>query len=307
MTASVIIPHHKNGETLPRTLESVRRAASGLDVEIVLVDDEVGHGLSWARNRGLERAKGDIVFFVDADDTVEEAFFAHPMAELERSGADFCIFEYEQAPLKRDYNLEGNAAIREALLRAFLGYSFDDVRRWNAGGCLAENREPGSVCRTAFRRDFIERYHIRFDENIFIYEDAPFFSECALYATRVAALREKLYNYLPNPNGIISTVTGSRKHWNYKFAALEMRKRLDALSGGEAWCYCEASAVFSALEMLRLWRSAGLGPAEALRDLRRYLADSRVKDALRRFPVSFSSHPLTAVAVGILRIFAKCS
>lgn len=305
MTASAIIPHHRNGETLPRTLESVRLAASGLDVETVLVDDEAGHGLSWARNRGLERAKGDVVFFVDADDTVEPDFFAHPLAALEKTGADFCIFEYEQAPLKRDYNLEGNAAIREALLPAFLGYSFDDVRRWNAGGDLAEMREPGSIWRAAFRRDFIERHSIRFDENIFIYEDAPFFSECALYARKVVSLREKLYNYLPNPNGIVATVTGTRRHWDYKFAALAMRKRLDALSGGEAWRYCEASAVFSALEMLRMWRGAGLSPGEALAGLRRFISDGRVKDALRRFPLSIH-HPLAAAAVCSLRLFSIC-
>ena len=243
-----------------------------------------------------------MVFFVDADDTVDGDFFSRPMAALESVGADFCIFQYAQAPLKRDYNLCGNVAVREALLPAFIGYSFDDVRRWNAGGPLTARREPGSVCRAVFRRDFIERHAIRFDENLFIYEDAPFFAECALYADRVVSLRENLYNYLPNPGGITATVTGSRRHWDYKFAVFERRRRLAEIGGDDVWRCCEASCVFSALEMLALWRKAGLSFGEFRRGLGEYLAKPDVAEAIRGFPISIR-HPAAAAAVLALRRF----
>ena len=71
MKASAIIPNHRSERTLPATLRSLEAAARGLDVEIIVSDDEAGRGLSWARNRGLDRATGDVVFFVDADDTID--------------------------------------------------------------------------------------------------------------------------------------------------------------------------------------------------------------------------------------------
>jgi len=285
----VIIPcHPRNRATLPRTLRSLEAAAEGLDVERVVVEDPEGKGLSWARNRGLERAKGDVVFFCDADDTVEPDFFRHPLAALVSAKADLCIFQYASAPLKRDYNLVGNAAVRQALLPAYVGFSFDDVRRWNAGGDLFANREPGSVCRVAFRRDFIECRCLRFDERLFIYEDAPFMAECALYAERVVSLRENLYDYEPSPVGITATVTGRQKYWDYKYAIHARRLALD-VAGGGVWTYCAASAVFALLELMR-----------ARRNWRAYLDEPRVREALKDFPISLR-HPLVAMAVTYAR------
>jgi len=289
----VIVPcHPRNRATLPRTLRSLEAASAALAVETVVVDDPEGKGLSWARNRGLERATGDVVFFCDADDTVEPDFFRHPLAALESSSADFCLFQYASAPLRRDYDLKGNAAVRRALLPAYIGFSFDDVRRWNAGGDLFANREPGSVCRVAFRRDFLARHGLRFDERLFIYEDAPFMSECALHATRVVSLRENLYDYEPSPVGITATVTGRERYWDYKFAIHARRLALDALDG-TVWSYCEASAVFTLIELAR-----------ARRDWRRYLAEPRVREALRDFPIS-PRHPLVALAVLYLRCLSR--
>ena len=78
MTASIIIPHRNSSKTLPRTLESLDKAAKGMDVEMILIEDVDGRGPSWARNRGLEKARGEFVFFVDADDTVEQEFLRRP-------------------------------------------------------------------------------------------------------------------------------------------------------------------------------------------------------------------------------------
>ena len=300
MKASAIIPNHRSQATLPRTLRSLEAASAGLDVEIVVSDDETGRGLSWARNRGLDRATGDVVFFVDADDTVKPGYFRTMLDMLERTGADFALSSFDMAPLKRDYNLSGNAQIREAMLPAFYGYSFDDVRRWNAGGDLMARKELGGVWRCAFRRDFLLRHGIRFDERLLMFEDGPFIAECAAHAEKVVSTPEVLYEYVPGPNGILATSMGTRRHWDYKFAALEARIAIDRRAGGEIGRYCEASHVFSALEMLTLWRKAGLSFAEFRRGLGRYTGHPAVAEALRRFPTSLR-HPLAASAVLALR------
>ena len=97
MKASVIVPAYKCEETLPRTLRSLEAAAEGLDVEIVVSEDSHGRGPSWARNRGLEKAGGDVVFFCDADDTVDRDFFAAPLAAMEAQGAQMCFFDADAA------------------------------------------------------------------------------------------------------------------------------------------------------------------------------------------------------------------
>lgn len=201
--------------------------------------------------------------------------------------------------MKRDYTLEGNVVIRAALLPAFIGYSFGDVRRWNGGGALSANRELGYVWRGAFRREFIERRSLRFDETLRINEDAAFWAECVLCAERTVSLEETLYDYLSNPNGVSSMARRTRKYWDYKFAMLRCRERFEAKYGG-VWPYCEASCVFSALEMMRMWRGTGLSFREFRQGLGEYLSDERVRTAVRSFPRSLR-HPLVAAGVTALR------
>ena len=288
MRLSAIIPSRPSEPTLPQTLRSLDAASAGLDVERIVVTDDALRGLSWARNRGLDKATGDAVFFVDADDTVRPDFFRRLSAALESSGADYVLSSFDYAPLKRDYCISGNEAIREAMLPAFFGYSFDDVRRWNAGGDLHARREQGSVCRCAFRRGFLERHAIRFDESLRLYEDSPFVAECVARAEKVASIPDVLYDYVPGEGGILATTLGTGRYFDYKFAALANRKAIAARVGGGVMWFFAASSVFSALELLK-----------ARRDWRRYIADPFVAESLRAFPRSIR-HPLAAAAVTYL-------
>ena len=291
MKASVIIPcHPRNRPTLARTRASVDAAAKGLDVEVLVIDDAESRGLSWARNEGLRRAMGDVVFFVDAEDTVRINFFSTLMNVLVQTGADFALSSFDAAPLKRDYNLVGNAAIRTVMLPAFFGLSLSDVRRWNEGGALLARREQGGVWRGAFRRDFLERHAIRFDESLRLYEDSPFIAECAGFAERVASIPDVLYDYVPGEQGILATSLGTDRYYAYKFDALRNRQAIAMRIGGGVMRYFEASAAFSALELLK-----------ARRGFRRYVRDPFVSQALARFPVSLR-HPLVASAVLAVRM-----
>ena len=217
-------------------------------------------------------------------------FFRRLVSTLESEKADFALSSFDYAPLKRDYNISGNEAIRAAMMPAFFGYSFEDVRRWNAGGDLHALREQGSVCRCVFRRDFLERHAIRFDESLRLYEDSPFVAECACRAVKVASIPDVLYEYVPGAEGILATELGSERYWDYKFAALANRKAIAARVGCDAMRFFAASAAFSALELFK-----------ARRDWRRYAADPFVAESLRAFPLS-PRHPLTAAAVTFLRM-----
>ena len=300
----MIIPSHRSQQTLPRTLQSLEVAAKGLEVEIIVIDDADGRGPSWARNRGLDKAKGEIIFFCDADDTVRPGFFRKPVEALESSNADLCFFSYAGGPDLEASDISGCDAVRSRYLPAFFGYSFDDVRRWNSGGFLSARKELGQVWRCAYRRSFLVRHGIRFDERIRLYEDAAFLSECVAFATRAVSVPDCLYDYTPSSSGNMATGANSRRHWDYKFLALEFRKRVNEATGGAVWRFCEASCVFSALEMMRLWHRAGLTFAEFREGLARFAGDEAVASAIRRFPISVR-HPLTALAVLFLRGVAR--
>ena len=300
----MIIPSHRSQQTLPRTLQSLEVAAKGLEVEIIVIDDADGRGPSWARNRGLDRAKGEIIFFCDADDTVRPDFFRRLLEIMQESKADIAISSFSIAPLKRDYNFSRREDVMAFALPAFFGYSFDDVRRWNSGGSLSARKELGQVWRCAYRRSFLVRHGIRFDERIRLYEDAAFLSECVAFATRAVSVPDCLYDYTPSLSGNMATGANSRRHWDYKFLALEFRKRINEATGGVVWRFCEASCVFSALEMMSLWRRAGLTFAEFREGLARFAGDESVASAIRRFPISVR-HPLTALAVLLLRGVAR--
>lgn len=297
MKASVIIPSRRARATLNRALESINLAALdfGKEIEVVVSWDQEGKGPSWARNRGLERARGEYIFFVDDDDTVKPDFFKKPLEALERTGADLCFFTYPNGPRLSSYVLSDNQEVRAAYLPAFFGYSFADVKRWNEGGALDLLKEPGQVWRVAFRRSFLEKHSLRFDEKLTYFEDAAFLASAVAFAEKTVSISDELYEYHPNEEGNLATGWKSPRHWQYKFLIHAARKELDKKCGGEIWKYCEASPALTALEMLKENRGSLIA----------YLADEKVRSSISSFPLSFR-HPLVVIGILVLRGIMKC-
>lgn len=62
---SVVVPTRDRPELLKRCLAALEKQT--IPVEIVVVEDTEGRGPAWARNQGMQRARGQIICFTDDD------------------------------------------------------------------------------------------------------------------------------------------------------------------------------------------------------------------------------------------------
>lgn len=301
-----------------RDFES-RFAKDGADAQdrsLKIIRQE-NRGVSAARNRALDVARGEYVFFVDPDDVVAPDFFTAMVTALARDKADCCLCGYsEQADgeadekrrnssLKGDYRYRTNDEILRDYLPRIFGYSFDDVRAWYAGTPLFTNRELASACRMVFRRALIEARHIRFDETIALFEDAMFNAEYLIAAQSMTSVDRPLYQICYRDSSASSTMPkrGARYCRN-KLALLKKRETLNRQVGGRLTALYAGTNVFSALEIVAAMFKRSVAWREGRALLREYLSVPSVRAAFREFPLS-GRKPLLALAVWLLRRLVK--
>lgn len=335
---SVIIPCWNVAPWLSRCLDEVF-AALPPSAEVIAVDDgsddatpeilarfaavhpelkvflQPNRGVSAARNRGLDIAHGEYIFFVDPDDGVEPDFFISMLERMKESRADYCVCAFrvrredgtfKDWKLRDAYEFSSNDSILEGYVSRIVGYSFNDVRRFYANEPLFARREMASVWRACFRRDVINRASVKFDETISLYEDAMFNVEYLLSATKMTCIDRPLYRVTERNSGAMNTIPRDASRFaRNKIRLLLSRKRLNEMYGGRLWRFCEASAVFSVLEVFFLMMRFRLGWGEGCAILREYLDDDMARCALHDFPLSWRK-PVLASAVLLFRmIYAR--
>ena len=83
---SLIVPVSRQGQWLDACLESIKEQDYPA-IDLIRIDDHEGSGAAETRNRGLERAKGEYVAFVDDDDLLEPGAISALVAAMD--GVDF--------------------------------------------------------------------------------------------------------------------------------------------------------------------------------------------------------------------------
>ncbi|MGN1194929.1 MAG: glycosyltransferase family 2 protein [Acutalibacteraceae bacterium] len=208
---SIIIPIYNAESNLRRMLDSVL-AQTYTDYECILVDDgstdasydvckeyenrdsrffcfvQGNGGVSSARNRGLELAKGDYITFLDADDSIPEHYLAELYAACKNADIAVCdtvIYENGKETLRFTHKrscLTGTEAINFLLSRKHI------------------NSGPYSKL---FKKEILK--DLQFPP-LKTYEDILFVLDAFTRAEKIAVTDKTEYHYIQNSDGAMSAM-----------------------------------------------------------------------------------------------------
>lgn len=241
---SVIIPVYNAEKYLERCLDSVLNSRFR-DLEIILVNDgstdgspalcsryaereprirlitQKNQGVSAARNRGIDEARGEWILFLDADDFITDDFLSMTAAE-EYKEQDLLLFLFAlhgtSAPSSSPKRTSEKKKIRKkehpenggsAPLTFRDGEMLSLISRILVPRPLPGNLSPDfrTPCARAYKRELLNRYSIRFSPEIKIGEDLLFNLEYQLKAKSCTLIPKTVYFYEVHPDS-------SSRHFN---------------------------------------------------------------------------------------------
>lgn len=204
------------------TSEIVESYASR-DRRIHVIHKENG-GVSTARNRGLAEAKGEWVFFLDADDRLKPDAFSRMLDKSADADGVFGGYEVYDSEHNRTYFIEDDIECEmdkyQALEQMF--------RPWYY-------RYYGYTWGKLFKMSVIREARLHFDEHIVFNEDRLFTVEYLCKVNKIAYFTVPVYEYVEHSASAMGSLS---KAYNPKFltdldAFLKMKKEVKKLPEGK--------------------------------------------------------------------------
>lgn len=206
---SIVVPIYNSEKYLKRCINSILNQTYK-NFELILVDDgskdksydiccnfaetdkriivkqKINGGVSSARNLGISSARGEIILFVDADDTVNSKYVEFLVKPLLDSQYDVSICGFldvfSKKTLKR-ININ-NISIEGDIVKDF--YKIFAL--------------IFSTCNIAYKKQIIKNNNLLFDENMRQGEDIFFNIQYFNYVDRAFLIKKYLYNYFHRKN-----------------------------------------------------------------------------------------------------------
>lgn len=214
---SVIVPIYNKEKYIKRCLESLQQQ-SLKEIEIICVNDgsqdnsgeivatytktddrfvfinnEKNMGTAYSRNKALSVAKGEYIFFLDADDYLDCCALEQYYNELNTKDADMCFigFEIENDSLKKR---SSSATIRNTYPDTYNG---EDL----LGKFVVNDEFFLYACMVVYKRKFIEENVLKFIK-LRCGEGGEFILKALVVAKKVIVSEYKGYHYCLNDDSV---------------------------------------------------------------------------------------------------------
>jgi glycosyltransferase involved in cell wall biosynthesis len=224
---SIIVPVYNVSKYLHRCLDSLINQTLK-DIEIILVNDaspdpqdhiickdyegkdnrikylihKKNKNLGAARNTGINIAKGKYIGFVDSDDWVDLDMFEILYKKAEESNLDIincgAIMEFQSGRESRILNANEttNEFVWDNLLKTFL----------KARAGQIDNKFPSGVWNKLYRKSFLDKYEIRFEEGYY-FEELMFSINTFYHCNKMLLIPDNSYHWYIREGSISNTVS----------------------------------------------------------------------------------------------------
>ncbi|MEG0308133.1 MAG: glycosyltransferase [Clostridium sp.] len=216
---SVIIPVYNVGNYIVKTIESLNNQTFK-DFEVIVVNDgstdnskkvtvdnlekydlnytiinKDNQGVSIARNIGIDKSKGEYIYFLDGDDYVEPTFLEKLYSYTSSNGVDIAFCGYTHLNAKDNYS-------EAARVHKYIDKIIDGRE---AAARMLRSEFWISAISGFYRRDFIEENNLRFPTDIKFGEDTVFIIKTLMNSKRVGCVKEPLVNYVRRSSSVTKT------------------------------------------------------------------------------------------------------
>lgn len=179
-----------NDGTQDNSMEIVRNYSSYPNLTII---EQPNSGLSVTRNVGLRAAKGDFVWFVDSDDSIEQNCLLDITTDLVSLNSD--LFAYK---IKQIDEQTGEFVVRPHKTGQRLTSIKTGVDYFISGAFYSP------IQMFIMKRTFLMEKKLFFKEGIF-HEDLELAPKVLYHATRLSIIDQSYYRYLLRATGSITT------------------------------------------------------------------------------------------------------
>lgn len=263
MLLSIVIAAYNAEHSLADTLHSILQLPQE-KVEVIVINDgstdatesvlqefctqyshiryinQANQGVSAARNTGILKAKGDYIWFVDADDTIDANQTLSLIEKTEKQSYDFVWFT--------NVNIINGKAEKASNMPEYITEGAYDIEQWRTF-----YKGAGMLWQYWLKREIILQEHITFVEWAKWFEDSDFLLKFTARCQNCYISPGILYRYVLNPNGAMRNSRLEDRHKcsvrlsiallqecrTYTSSARKFTEGLLAIS--LAWCIREAN------------------------------------------------------------------
>lgn len=178
-----------------KSLETCRKYIAD-DQRFKLISKQ-NEGVSITRNKGIHLAKGDFIFFLDADDYILDKYCFEKLTNLVLTNkVDFIRFEYKAIDCHDNYLFNNkNKYIRKK-------FYYKKVIPIEYCKKIAYNEF--FLCFSFFKSSILKEYKIQFINGCRMREDADFIIKYLAYCQNVMYIPDELYAYRKHNNAATS-------------------------------------------------------------------------------------------------------